>query len=308
MRKPKYPTRRMHAPDTALVVAAHGQRGQLEFSDGRQQAYVVKGRRTKVVCGDRVRWEPSRHDDRVTVTAVEARDNSLERLDTTRSTTETLAANVDLVVVVVASLPKPDWFLIDRYLCAAAAMRAATLLLANKSDLETTTAREFVSELENYRSAGYRVLTTSATTGDGLPELRAALAGNTAILVGQSGVGKSSLINALSPGAELATASLSRATDEGRHTTTASIMHRIDNGGRLIDSPGVRDFIPAIRAGTSVQRGFPEILAVADDCRFTDCRHLREPGCAVKAAVQAERITARRYESYRRLLRSTAEQ
>ncbi|MDJ0926274.1 MAG: ribosome small subunit-dependent GTPase A [Gammaproteobacteria bacterium] len=296
----------MNSPDAALVVAAHGQRGQLEFSDGRLQAYVVKGRRTKVVCGDRVQWESSQHDDRVTVTTIEPRSNSLQRLDTVRATTETLAANIDLVVVVVARLPKPDWFVIDRYLCAAATMGAATLLVANKSDLKTPA--EIVGEFANYRAVGYRVLPTSATTLEGLSELRAALAGNTAILVGQSGVGKSSLINALLPGADLATASLSRSTDEGRHTTTASIMHRIDGGGRLIDSPGVRDFIPAIRAGVAVQVGFPEILAAADNCRFTDCRHLREPGCAVKAAVQAERITARRYESYRRLLRSAAEQ
>ena len=138
----------------------------------------------------------------------------------------------------------------------------------------------------------------------GFDALAAAFRDCTGILVGQSGVGKSSLLNALVPDAEAATGALSRATAEGTHTTSASVMHRLPGGGRLVDTPGERDFIPAVPADASVQAGFPEILAAAPGCRFRNCLHLREPGCAVKAAVTDGTVSARRYESYRRLLRA----
>jgi ribosome biogenesis GTPase len=288
------------AQQNALVVAAHGRRGRLEDDRGRVHPYVVRGRQMRIVCGDRVTWERGQSDE-VTVTDIEPRENSLRRLDPGRKSTEILAANLTLVAVVCAIEPRPDWYVIDRYLCAAAHMKSRPVLVANKCELGLPDPQA----LKVYADASYPVLEVSAQTGQGIDNLRNCFAGETGILVGQSGVGKSSLINRLSPGTGVSTQRLTAGTGEGRHTTTASVMHALPDGGRLIDAPGVRDFLPAIDDDRSVQLGFAEILAAAEDCRFADCRHLREPGCAVKAAVEAGTIDDRRYESYRRLLRNT---
>jgi ribosome biogenesis GTPase len=170
----------------------------------------------------------------------------------------------------------------------------------NKSDLSAPRP----DDLAAYERIGYSIIATSAAAASGLDSLRARLAGKISMLVGQSGVGKSSLINLLVPGAEVAVGEISAATEEGRHTTTASMMHTLPEGGRLIDSPGVRDFQPALDAAADVERGFRELREVAHDCRFSDCRHLREPDCAVREAVADGRISPRRYESYRRVYRS----
>ncbi len=283
-----------------LAIAAHGRRGILEDSAGRPRSYVVRSRQLRVVCGDRLSWQPGQSDE-VTVVGIDNRRNALRRLDTGRHHTEILAANLSLLAVVCARLPAPDWFVLDRYLCAAADMGATPLIVVNKSE----TGLPATEELENYQRIGYPVLQVSALAGTGLKALAEQFSGQTGILVGQSGVGKTSLINRLVPGTEADTASLSRSTDEGKHTTTASVMHRLPGGGRLIDAPGVRDFLPVIDAQDAVQGGFPEISAAALNCRFTNCRHLREPQCAVKTAMEAGEISPRRYESYRRMLRQT---
>ena len=284
-----------------LVVAAHGRRGRLEAPDGRLLPYLVKGRRLKVVCGDKVCWQAG-SDGTATVISIRERRNALERWQA-HGHNEVLAANLSCVGVVVAPVPAPDWFVVDRFLCAAAVMSATGVVIANKTDLGDS----LEPVLDEYRRIGYTVVQVCAVTGAGTDTLKDVFRDQTGILVGQSGVGKSSLINRLIPDADADTAGLTRKHAEGTHTTTASVMHRIPGSGRLIDSPGVRDFLPAIAAGASIQSGFPEIDAASAGCRFTDCRHLREPGCAVKAAVEHGRISARRYESYKRLLRTVAE-
>jgi ribosome biogenesis GTPase len=174
-------------------------------------------------------------------------------------------------------------------------------VVLNKTDLPGSDALR--RQLAAYGRIGYPVLAVSAKSGDGIPELDQALAGGTGILVGQSGVGKSSLINALCPGADVATAELSLAADEGRHTTTASMLHHLPGGGALIDSPGVRDYAPGLVPREAVQVGFREIRDASEGCRFGNCMHLVEPGCAVRSSVEDSAIEPRRYESYRRLLR-----
>ena len=265
------------------MVAAFGQRVILEDAAGQRFPGFVGRRGLRAVCGDRVRWQrPGDYGDAIVV--------------------EVLAANLDQVVIVCSPEPRTDPFITDRYLAAAEAMGAAAAVIWNKSDLPEAAESP---ELAEYRAVGYPVLAASALDGTGMAELSALLAGHTSILVGQSGVGKSSLLNALVPGIELATASLSTSTGEGRHTTTATVLHPLPRGGALIDSPGVRDYAPALDDPGCVEPGFREIAAAAPRCRFADCRHLREPDCAVKEAVEAGTISARRYESYRRLLRLT---
>jgi len=291
--------------NTGRIIAAYGRRGKLETRSGDRFSYLVQGRRLRVVCGDRVDWRPDDQGKLAIVTRIVPRTNALERLPAGRPGSEVLAANLDLMIVVCAPRPEPDWFLVDRYLCAGALMGCRLLLLSNKSDLPGH-EHNHEAMLREYSETGYTCLSVSAQANRGIERLCEALHDRIGILVGQSGVGKSSLINHLVPDADIAVGAISAASQEGTHTTTASVMHDLPGGGRLIDTPGVRDFVPAIPQPASVQAGFPEILAAADQCRFSDCRHLREPDCGVKKAVQNGAIAQRRYESYKRLIRAVS--
>jgi ribosome biogenesis GTPase len=282
------------------VVAAHGRRVVVEDAGGVTHPCVLRGRRLRAVCGDRVRWEPQDTGRDGVVIATEPRSNALQRPDS-RGRTEVLAANVTQLVAVCAERPPPDPALVDRYLAAAELMPCKALVLFHKVDLVADAApAPWIAGLERL---GYAVLRTSVRTNAGLDVLRRTLEGHTSILVGQSGVGKSSLLNALVPGLDAATAVLSAATGLGRHTTSAAVLHRLPTGGAIIDSPGVRDHAPAPIPPREVVRGFIEFAEPALECRFADCLHRDEPGCGVKTAVGAGRISARRYESYLGLLR-----
>ena len=286
---------------TATVIASYGKRGILQC-DGEQLPYMLKGRQLKPVCGDRVVWEDSGTPGEAVVTDILERDNELQRPDT-RGKTETLGANLATLAVVVAAEPQPDFYIVDRFLCAAELMGAEPVVVWNKCDL----AAAEPDALAVYGRLNYPVVRTSAEDGAGIAELEALLAEGFGMLVGQSGVGKSSLINRLVTAAEIPTGELSQATGEGRHTTTAAYAHQLRSGGMLIDSPGIRDFAPVIAESARIQSGFREIVARAGDCRFADCSHLREPDCAVQEAVADGSIDARRFESYRRLCNLTAQ-
>lgn len=217
-----------------------------------------------------------------------------------RGGVEPVLANITWLLIVIAPVPAPDPFVTDRYLAAAesAGIRATPVL--NKSELGIDETLRI--QLDVYTAVGYDCMAVSASTGEGVDALLSACAGQLAALVGQSGVGKSSLLRRLAPGVEVEIGGLMR-EEEGRHTTTASRLHDLPGGGRLIDSPGVRDFAPAVDRLDPRHLGFLEVAALAPGCRFLDCRHLREPGCAVRQAVEAGSMDARRYESYRRLRR-----
>ena len=217
-----------------------------------------------------------------------------------RGTIEVLASNVDLLLIVAAATPEPDWYIVDRYLCAAESMRARAAIVFNKTDLAAAD-----SNLSVYAAIGYDILRCSALNGENIAKVRVLVQQQTAIIVGQSGVGKSSIINALLGTASLRTAAISGKTREGRHTTVNSELLELGDGGAIIDSPGVRDYAPALNDVGEVLHGFREIADAGQGCRFANCRHLREPGCAVKGGVDAATISARRYESYRRLLALT---
>ena len=285
----------------SLVVASYGHRLELCLSNGDRVPARVKGRRLRPVCGDRVLARPLDTEGDWLITGILPRKNELTRPDQ-RKRTDILAANVSLLAVVTAPLPKPDWFIVDRYLAAAELMGANAVVVYNKADLPAANEPDV---LEYFRRIGYPTVVTSAEDGSGIDSLRALLRNETAIFVGQSGVGKSTLINCLRDDEQLKTASISPKTGEGKHTTVNSVMRTLEGGGAVIDSPGVRDYAPAIGSVDQVVLGFREIAATGRDCRFANCRHLREPACAVKSAVDSGGISTRRYESYRRLLRLT---
>lgn len=286
----------------AIVTATFGSRMQVELADGRTVDARLKGRQLRPVCGDRVTARPLPGESDWLILSIESRRNELTRPNQ-RGRTEILAANLDFLAVTAAPLPAPDWYVVDRYLSAAELIRIDAAVVFNKADdgrLDAATS----GELANYERIGYAIVVCSAHTGHGLDELAATFSGRTAVIVGQSGVGKSTLIGALT-GMPQRTAEVSAARREGRHTTVNSVMLTLPGGGRVIDSPGVRDYAPSIDDPAQVESGFREVHAIGRDCRFANCRHRHEPGCAVKSARDDGRMAVRRYESYRRLLNLT---
>ena len=285
---------------TGYVVAAYGRHLRVRTAAGAELAARPFGRALVVVCGDEVRCALDARHEEVHVTEVLPRRSVLYRSNV-RGGAEPVVANLTRLLVVLAPRPAPELFVIDRYLCAGSAAGVGATLLVNKCELGVDADLE--AALTDYAAAGYAILRASAVSGAGLSELRGELAaGEIAALVGQSGVGKSSLVQRLVPAAEIAVGDLVRAA-EGRHTTTAARLFSLEGGGALIDSPGVRDFAPAVQALDERSLGFPEVQRLAPGCRFGDCRHMREPGCAVRAAAEDGTLAARRYESYRRLRR-----
>jgi ribosome biogenesis GTPase len=288
----------------AEVIATFGRHLLLRDADGTQYKARPVGRKLEIVCGDRVECESTRGE--VLVRSTLPRATFLRRTNL-RGRSEPFAANLTQIAVVVAARPAPDLFLLDRYLCAAECAGLKGLIVANKSDLPGSTG--LIAALDVHARLGYRIVSASTRdadggrSGDGLAPLREALRDATTILVGQSGVGKSSLTRLLCPdAADIAVGELVR-EEEGRHTTTASHLYDCAGGGRLMDSPGVRDFAPAIDDLEPATLGFREVARLAPGCRFLDCLHMAEPGCAVRDAVAAGDMDARRYESYRRLRR-----
>ena len=283
----------------ARVIAAFGRHLLVQEASGRTVRARPFGRDLGAVCGDNVRCRDDPHHGEVHVLEVLPRRTALYRSNA-RGRVEPVLANLTLLLVVIAPVPPPDPFVADRYLAAAESAGVAAMPVLNKAELGIDAALR--TQLDVYAAAGYGCMTVSATTGEGVEALLSACGGHVAALVGQSGVGKSSLVRRVAPDVEVEIGGLMR-EEEGRHTTTASRLYALPGGGKLIDSPGVRDFAPAVDHLDPRTMGFREVARLAPGCRFLDCRHMREPGCAVRLAVESGSMDARRYESYRRLRR-----
>ena len=285
---------------TALVVSV-GKNSAWVVLDGESQPRLAalrraSGKRSMPVPGD-IAHVRILEDATVVVDTLEARRFSLERR-TVAGRSKTMAANVDALVTVTSlARPEPRLVLLDQLLAFAAMQPIDAIVVFTKPDLAPP---ELQSELEGvYRAVGYPTMTVNPKTGDGIDELAESLHERHAMLCGVSGVGKSSIFEAL--GGISAVGSTSR-YGLGRQTTTAARLHRTGGDGFLIDSPGVNEFGLGEVAPDELARAFPEIARHVNRCRFTDCSHVHEPGCAVTAAAEAGEIVASRYSSYRRML------
>ena len=270
----------------------------METAIGEELPYLAASRRHRPVCGDQIRFELRADDSPAVLRAILPRRNELSRT-AARGRTEVVAANFSLLAIVVALEPAPDYELVDRLLCAAAGSGAEGLIVWNKLDL----GRRKPARLREYEAAGFEIVAVSALTGARIRRLGRRLKAHTSVLAGQSGGGKSTLVNALLGHKAAAAGDLSEKARRGRHTTASAAMYSLPGGGRVMDLPGVRSLMPVLTDYGELQAGFPEFSALAQECRFANCRHRNEPGCAVLEAVAAGRLPAGRHAGYLALLR-----
>ncbi len=289
------------------VVARFGARLVVEDDAGYLHHCTSRRKLADLVCGDFVKWHMDDRGDCI-VQEREPRRTELARPDN-HGRKKAIAANIDRILIVTSPRPAFNPGLVDRYLVAAEVLGIEPVILLNKADLlDDASRREIASLLDEYRHLGYTVLETSVKDGTGLDALADLLRDHTSIFVGQSGVGKSSLVNALLPDADARIGAISEATGKGTHTTTTAwLYHLPDGSGAVIDSPGIREFGLWNIEPRQVAEGFREFREPAQACRFRDCLHRREPGCAVRTAVEEGRISPRRYESYLRILETLEE-
>jgi ribosome biogenesis GTPase len=289
------------AEQHGLIISRFGKQVDVEDDNGHVQRCYLRTHLDQLACGDRVLWRASLATDASAGVVVAAlpRKNVLARPDD-RGRLRPVAANVDRMFIVIAPQPEPFTNLIDRYLVNAETDKLEALLVLNKTDLLNGDANSEAIEtlLARYEKIGYRVLRTCCKDAQSLLALQNELPGYTSVFVGQSGVGKSSLINTLMPGLAIRVGELSEAEAKGKHTTTTSRLYHFPAGGELIDSPGIRDFSLSHLNEAQIADGFRDLHPFLGHCQFRDCRHREEPVCALKQAAETGAIDATRWHSY----------
>lgn len=300
-------------PGEGIVISRFGMHADVEDADGRVHRCNIRRTIRSLVTGDRVVWRPGKEAAegvlvKGIVEAVHDRTSVLTRPDYYDGV-KPIAANIDQIVIVSAILPELSLNIIDRYLVGCETLGVEPLLVLNKIDLLDDDGMAFVNEqMDIYRDIGYRVLMVSSHAQDGLKPLEAALTGRISIFAGQSGVGKSSLLNALLGLQEaIVTNDVSDVSGLGQHTTTAARLYHFPHGGDVIDSPGVREFGLWHLEPEQITQGFVEFHDYLGGCKYRDCKHDNDPGCAIRAAVERGDIAESRFDNYHRILESMAQ-
>jgi len=288
------------------VVVRHGRNLVVRDSSGRNIHCLFRQNLGEIVCGDRVLWQQIEGGEGVVVALLE-RTGTLSRPDYS-GRDKPIAANITQLVVVLAPRPEPSGYLLDQYLVAAEHIGIKGAICLNKADLlHESEQKSFRDRFAHYEKIGYPVIQVSAKKEHGLDPLLELLKNDVSILVGQSGVGKSSLINTLLPAHELLEGALSDATGLGKHTTSAATLYPLDSGGEIIDSPGVRSFRLGELDRSELEDGFPELRGLRGQCRFSNCSHQQEPDCAVKRALAEGSIHPDRLASFQHLAAGLAQ-
>ena len=306
---------------TARVISHHGRQLYAETENFKKIKCKIRQNLGDIACGDYVLVQQTlKVSDQITsdkqladnaqyvVTAVKERSNLLVKTGFAGAI-KPVAANIGQLVIVTSLKPKPNPYLIDRYLTAAENLPAKALIIINKIDLVDDKTKKTVEDLTTlYQKIGYRVISASIKQDIGLDEISDALSNTTSILVGLSGVGKSSIVKAILPEEEIRIAETSAATGEGKHTTTVSALYHLEGNGIIIDSPGVRDFTPINNSLDEISRGFIDVRQFSGACKFSNCSHQNEPGCALKQAIADNKLEPQRFANYLRLVDEFNEQ
>ena len=285
------------------IIAAFGRRYLVELAGGELLACVPRAKKSEAACGDvvEVQRTANQSSDLKThaqgvIDRIVERKTLLYRSVSFRE--KLIAANVTQIIVVVAAEPSFDDELLARCIIAAHDQQLSTLIVLNKCDLAAQ-AEAARAQLAPYRAIGYPLLELSARQD--VSALLPYLQGHTSVLVGQSGMGKSTLINALLPNAQAATREISTALDSGKHTTTHARLYHLNENSHLIDCPGVQAFGLHHLTFGDIEEGFAEFAAYRGQCRFNNCRHSHEPGCALRMAAEAGKINARRFQLFQQI-------
>lgn len=293
-----------------VVVTRHVKHADVETEAGEIFRCNIRRTLKNVVVGDSVSWRKGNEQLQGISGVIEAvfpRKNELTRPDYYDGI-KVMASNIDQIIIVSAVVPTLSLNIIDRYLVICETENIPALIVLNKIDLLDQIERKAVEEqLKIYEDIGYETLCLSADTGENMHALHQYLAKGTSIFVGQSGVGKSSLINQLLPEVNALTGSVSDNSGLGQHTTTASRLYHLPQGGQLIDSPGIREFGLWHLEPEQITLGYREFQSVLGTCKFRDCKHKNDPGCELRQAVENGKISAIRFENYHRLIESLTE-
>lgn len=293
-----------------IVISRFGQHADIEADNGEVFRCNMRRSIESLVCGDKVLWRQGKateHTISGVIEAVHERDSVLSRPDVYDGV-KPIAANISQIFIVSSVLPAYNSDIIDRYLVACEQTDIKPIIVLNKTDLiDEKNKAEIEASLDIFRDIGYEILYASSKDQSGMADIIAKLDNNISIFVGQSGVGKSTLVNSLIPELGLLTQEVSENSGLGQHTTTVARLYDLPTGGKLIDSPGIREFGLWHMTAEQVSEGFIEFADFLGTCKFRDCKHKTDPGCALIAAAEDGKITKERLASFQRILESINE-
>ena len=279
-----------------LVTELHGNRGMLWDSVSGFQPFLKK-KQDNVVIGDFVEYE-ALDESSVLISKIEVPMNQVERLNK-KGLKSNLVNNVTQILLVIAPEPKPNYLLVDKFILISELIECKLVIVLNKSDIKEDLIDH---ELIQYSNLGYELINISAKFGINTLEFKSILNNHCSLLVGQSGVGKSTITNLLLSSDNIKTRRLSEKSKKGKHTTTTTKIHLLNNESFLTDTPGIENLHPNIKDITDIKKGFIEINEQELKCRYRDCSHLKEPSCIIKDMVETDTISKRRYDNYKKLI------